>query len=49
MINVERIAHNGHLVLTSITDRNETVKGVYIGYTVAEAKADFKLKLKGRE
>jgi len=39
-ISVERIAHNGHLVLSTIQD-GQYIKRVYIGYTLAEAKRIF--------
>ena len=37
---VERINHNGHLILTAFYG-DEMIKQTYIGYTLAEAKRKF--------
>ncbi len=40
-INVERVKHNGHLVLTTIHG-GQYLKYVYIGYTQREARQLFR-------
>jgi hypothetical protein len=42
---VERIRHNGHLVLTTFYG-DEMLKQVYIGHTLKEAKNRFRQYLK---
>ena len=45
---VERIKHNGHLVISDIIN-NHYVTQVYIGYSVKDAKRAFKNMIKGNE
>ena len=43
---VEKIEHNGHLVISDIIN-DEYIKQVYIGYSLREAKQAFKQFIKG--
>ena len=45
---VERIKHNGHLVISDIIN-NQYITQVYIGYSVKDAKRAFKNMIKGNE
>ena len=45
---VERIKHNGHLVISDIINNHYSTK-VYIGYSVKDAKRAFKNMIKGNE
>ena len=45
---VERIKHNGHLVISDIIN-NHYVTQVYIGYSVKDAKREFKTMIKENE
>lgn len=45
-MNIERLNHNGHIVITDIKD-NQLIKQSYIGYTLKEAKRAFKKYLNG--
>ena len=43
---VERIKHNGHLVISDIIN-DEYISQVYIGYSIRDAKRAFKQFIKG--
>ena len=43
---VEKIEHNGHLVISDIIN-DEYIKKVYIGYSLRDAKQAFKQFIKG--
>lgn len=43
---VEKIQHNGHLVISDIIN-DEYIKKVYIGYSLRDAKKAFKQFIKG--
>ena len=43
---VEKIQHNGHLVISDIIN-DQYIKQVYIGYSLREAKQEFKQFIKG--
>jgi len=43
---VERIKHNGHLVISDIIN-DQYINQVYIGYSLREAKQAFKQFIKG--
>jgi hypothetical protein len=45
---IERIKHNGHLVISDIIN-DEYIKQVYIGYSVRDAKRAFKNMIKGNK
>lgn len=45
---VERIKHNGHLVISDIVN-NQYITEVYIGYSVKDAKRAFKNMIKGNK
>ena len=45
-MNAEIIKHNGHIVISDIKN-NRYFKQVYIGYSMAEAKRNFRQYLKG--
>jgi len=45
---VEKIKHNGHLVISDIIN-NQYITQVYIGYSVKDAKRAFKNMIKGNE
>lgn len=42
---IERIKHNNHLVISDIVN-NQYIKQVYIGYSLKDAKREFKNMLK---
>ena len=43
---IERIKHNGHLVISDIIN-DQYITQVYIGYSVKDAKRAFKQFIKG--
>jgi len=45
---VEKIEHNGHLVISDIIN-DEYIKKVYIGYSLRDAKRAFKNMIKGNK
>ena len=45
---IERIKHNGHLVISDIIN-NQYITQVYIGYSVKDAKREFKNRIKGNK
>ena len=45
---IERIKHNNHLVISDIID-DQYITQVYIGYSVKDAKREFKKMIKENE
>ena len=45
---IEKIKHNGHLVISDIVN-DEYVSQVYIGYSLKDAKRAFKNMIKGQK
>jgi len=45
---VEKIKHNGHLVISDIIN-DQYINKVYIGYSLKDAKREFKNMIKGNK
>jgi hypothetical protein len=45
---IERIKHNNHLVISDIIN-DQYIKQVYIGYSLKDAKREFKNMIKGNK
>jgi hypothetical protein len=45
---VEKIKHNGHLVISDIVN-DQYISEVYIGYSLKDAKRAFKNMIKGQK